>query len=471
MKKLILALLLFSLPLCANSKAYHLHIQKNLDKIITSVDSNVHVGVLVTSAEKGLILYEKNADQLFIPASTAKIFTAGAALSQLGPEYTFETRLLTDGKIKRKILEGNLYIQGSGDPSLTLQDLEALVLQLRLSQVTEIDGDLIVDNFAFDEFAKGPGWMWDDFNGKSFCQMNALSVNHNLIHIWVQPSTAIATAPKVFAYPKTGFITIENCAITDEKKETLSVERMLGKNTIRVKGEIGVKSALKCYEIPLKGPHLYAGTLLKTALQKAGITCKGKIKIRKTPVQAEELTVHKSQPLATLLKTMLKDSDNLYADNFFKVLGSIYAREQGSWKNGSMAVKAHLEKEAGLPLQDMVLLDGSGISRYNLVSPRILTNYLLWAHNSSPFSHEFLSALSLAGRDGTLKKRFCSGTPLRGKTGTMSGVTTLCGFVDTQEGETLAFTVMASGFTEKTARYKHELEDQIVLFLSGLSRD
>lgn len=477
MKKLLFALLILSVPLCADSKSSkaHLHyIQKSLDKIITGVDQNVHVGVEVVSLKTGLRLYEKNAHQLFTPASNVKLFTAGAALANLGPYYRFETRLLSDGKLSQKTLQGNLYLQGTGDPSFTLNDLENLVLQLRIKQIEEIDGDIIIDHFAFDEFSEGPGWMWDDINDISFTQMNALTINHNCLDLWVKPADGVAAPPKIFAYPKTGFVTIENCALTDEKAESLTVSRSVKtkRNTIQVKGEIGLISSTKSYKIPLKGPHLYAATLLQSVLKKAGITCKGKIQIEKTPLHSETLASHRSEPLSVLLQTMMKNSDNLYADNLFKKVGQFHSKEQGTWKNGGQAVSYHLERDVDLNISNVVLLDGSGLSRYNLASPHHIASYLKWIYNEFPYQAEFLSSLSLAGRDGNLKGRFTQELPiLRAKAGTMSGITCLSGYVQTADGEMLAFSIMVNGFTGKAAHYKDTVEDPICTFLANLSRE
>lgn len=476
MKTFVFSLLLFLAPLSAeskNRKFYLQEIKSGIDKILAGIDKNVHVGIEVISLDSGLRLYEKNAQQLFVPASLTKLFVAGAALSKLGPQFTFETALLTDGAIKQKALRGNLYLQGSGDPSFSLADLEELVLQLRLHQIEEIQGDLIIDNYAFDNISEGPGWMWDDINGVSYAPMNALSLNHNLVQVWVKPAEGVATPPKVFVYPRTPFLQIKNLATTDEKADTLSVERTFKgkKNTILVKGEIGVRSGIRAFQVPIKNPHLYAATLLQSICKKAGVECKGTIKVRRTPPSAFVLATHHSPSLANLIRIMLKSSDNLYADNLFKRIGLHYDKEQGTWKTGSQAIRSHLEKDAGLEIADLVLLDGSGLSRYNLVSAHQITSYLAWAHKKSHYAPEFVSALSLAGRDGGLANRFAeTDFLLRGKTGTMSGITTLAGYVYTADNEPLAFAILINGFTDKAAKYKAQIEDPIALFLSKITK-
>ena len=475
--RVLLFLLLFYLPLSAeyvHSKKSLQHIQQGMDKILNKIDQNVHVGIEVVSLETKQRLYEKNAHKLFVPASTTKLFVAGAALSTLGPHFTFETSLLTDGPVKDHTIRGNVYLQGSGDPSFTLNDLEQMVLILRLSQVKEIQGDLIVDHFAFDSFPEGPGWMWDDIHSVSYSPMNALSINHNCLNVWVRPADKVATPPRVFAYPKTGYVKIENHATTGEKEEIPSLGRVLRmkRNTIQVKGEIGIRSDIQSFQIPIEGPHLYAVTLLHSVLKKAGIEWKGKMRVQKAPTHAAVLASHRSAPLSVLLHNTLKKSDNLYADNLFKKVGQIHFEEQGTWKNGSKAVRHHLEQEAGLAISDLVLVDGSGLSRYNLASPHHFTSYLSWLYNHFPYSAELLSALSLAGKDGILKSRFAPNPPnLRAKSGTMAGISTLSGYLQTADGEPLAFSIMINGFTEKAAFYKADVEDPICTFLAKLSRN
>lgn len=456
MKNIWLLFLVIFLPLYAGSSK---ELQGEIDKILLSAGKNVHIGIEVISLKTGEKLYEKNPHQLFIPASVVKLFTAGAALSELGPDFCFETKLLIEGEVVQGVLKGNLYLQGLGDPTFSLADLDSLIRQLALEQIQEIEGDLLIDNFAFDEFEKGPGWMWDDVNGFTFAPMNALSINHNCLQVWVRPAPS-SLPPLVFSYPKTDFVLIENLAKTDEKAHTLTVERPLkGKtNTIQVKGEMGAKKELYSCKIPIEEPHLYAANLLQASLKKGGILCSGSIKIQKAP-SCKVVATHRSAPLSAILQTMMKDSDNLYADNLFKKMGQTHFHEQGSWKNGSQAVRYHLEKEAKLAISDLILVDGSGLSRYNLASPHHIVEYLSWIYKESPFAPEFLSSLLLVGTHRPL---------LRVKTGTMSGVSALAGFVQTKEGEMLAFSILINGFHEKCSKYKAEVEDKICLLLKEL---
>lgn len=287
------------------------------------MDKNVHIGVKICSVKTGQCLYEKNATKLFVPASSLKLFTAGAALSFLGPEYQFTTEFLTDGSLKGENLEGNLVLRGSGDPSFSIADLEKMVRMLQLKQIAKVSGEIIIDHFAFDDIAKGPGWMWDDVNGFSYAPMSALTINHSCLDVWVKPAETIALAPKIFSFPKTSFVTVKNYAITDELAEKLFIERNLKakSNVIEVKGEIGLQSEIKAFRVPLENPPLYTASLLQYFLKRGNILSVEKVKEERFPLSAQTLTSHASSSLSILLHPLLKDSDNLYADNFFKKVG------------------------------------------------------------------------------------------------------------------------------------------------------
>jgi serine-type D-Ala-D-Ala carboxypeptidase/endopeptidase (penicillin-binding protein 4) len=142
-----------------SSKQQLTSLQSGIERIIRNKDPDVHIGIEVVSLEGGEKLYQKSANQLFMPASSLKLVTAAAALHLLGVDYRFETKLYTDGKIGNKTLKGNLYLQGSGDPELVFNDLEELAFQMKLLNIKKIEGDLYIDNTLFDGIAQGPGWM------------------------------------------------------------------------------------------------------------------------------------------------------------------------------------------------------------------------------------------------------------------------------------------------------------------------
>lgn len=449
-------------------------LQASLERLIIPFDRSVHIGIEIASVRTGQKLYQKNAGRLFVPASSLKLFTAAAVLASLGQDFQFETRLLTDGEIRQNVLKGNLYLKGSGDPEFSLDALEAMVFQLKLNQIKEISGDLIADNTDFDGISQGPGWMWDEGAEYWNSPMDALSVNHNCMKFWIKPANEITKPPLIYVYPKTSYVTVQNIATTIDKEGDLKVARqaLSRQNLIEVKGTMQCGKQAKEYRVPIESPQLFAVHLLKDLLQKYGIRLIGGIRVDETPGRVQALAVHRSAPLAVLVRNMMKESDNLAADCFYKKLGQLYYATPGTWQNGGQAVREFLMKRCGIDVSEMVVLDGCGLSRYNLVSPHQMVSFLSWMQKQHACNAEFMASLPISGRDGALKDRLLE-KPARGnvraKTGSMTGVSSLSGYVTTKDGELLAFSIMINGFVKSPKDFKSQLEDQICMLLAQFS--
>ena len=430
-------------------------IQHKLNRIVASVDPNVRVGLEVVSLKNGLVLYQKDQNKLFLPASTLKTFTAAAALSILGVDYRFETHLYIDGN--------DLYLKGSGDPSLTLDDLNNLAFQLKLQGIHEIEGDLIVDHSEFDDVSLGPGWMWDD--GSS---VDALTVNRNCIDLWIRPAASLSLPPLILLDPETDYVSVSNRALTEKKGALKISKRFVTKEKrIEIGGNIRLNASPEKYSVAVDAPNLYAGYLLKQCLQAQGIDLKGHVRTGLTPQLAKSNACHPSSPLSVLVETMMKNSDDLYASCLFKKLGAYTQGAPGTWEKGARAVRAFLSKEAGLNVHHFTFVDGSGESRYNLISPHQMVQFLTWVHKQFAFAPEFLTSLPISGTDGTLKTRMCAiKGKVRAKTGCMTGVSTLAGYIVTETGEWLAFSFCAEGILGSTDSFKTQLEDTLCQALS-----
>ncbi|HSW86816.1 MAG TPA: D-alanyl-D-alanine carboxypeptidase/D-alanyl-D-alanine-endopeptidase [Rhabdochlamydiaceae bacterium] len=449
-------------------------LQGAIDRLILNFEPNAHIGIEIVSVKTGQKLYQKNANQLFVPASNLKLFTGAAALAILGQDYRFETRLLTDGDIRGNILRGNLFLKGSGNPEFSLDHLEEMVFQLKLNQIEHISGDLIADNTDFDSISQGPGWMWDEGAEYWNSPMDALTVNHSCMKLWIRPASEVSRPPMVYIYPKTSYVSVQNSALTVEKEGTLKVGRqgMAQQNVIEIKGSLPIKKTHQEYMVPVETPHLYAIHLLKDLLSKYGIRLDGSIKVQQTPSSARIVAVHHSAPLGVMIRNMMKQSDNLAADCFFKKLGQTRYGSPGTWQNGGQAMKEFLTNQVGIDVSEMVMLDGCGLSRYNLVSPHQIASFLTWMQKQHKFCAEFMSSLPIAGTDGYLKHRMKENNTrgnVRAKGGSMTGVTSLSGYVNTKDGDLLAFSIMINGFVKPIKDYKNQLEDQICLVLSQFS--
>ena len=428
----------------------------------------------VVSLNNDQRLFQKNAQQLFIPASTLKIITAATALHVLGIDYRFTTMLLGDGPVDDHMLKGNLYVKGSGDPELSVRSLEELAFQLKLQGVQTVDGDLCVDISDFDEISQGPGWMWDE--GAEFWNspMDVLTVNHSCIDIWVKPNNYFGKPPSIYLNPKTDYFIVQNRALTSVDDNTLKIERrwMTKENVIEVKGEIPVHAKPYHISIPVETPHLYTAFILRDILSNQGITVSGQIMVKKAPEKATELAAYSSRPLSAIVEQMMKTSDNLSADMLFKKVGQVRFGTPGTWSKGTRAVRDFLTQQIGIDVERTVIMDGSGLSRYNLIAPYHIVQALQYMNKQFTCASEFCASLPISGVDGTLAMRMISPSikgKVRAKTGSMTGVSTLCGYVTTKEGGVLAFSIMINGFTQKQEAFKAQLEDEICTLLADYS--
>ncbi|MBS0653999.1 MAG: D-alanyl-D-alanine carboxypeptidase/D-alanyl-D-alanine-endopeptidase [Verrucomicrobia bacterium] len=440
--------------------------------IIQSSDSNVHIGIEIVSLATGKTLYETNAGQLFMPASNMKLITGAAALEILGTDYRFVTKVYTDGFIDKGVLKGNLWIKGSGDPELSTSSLEELVLQLKLKGIHRVQGNLYIDRSDFDGVAQGPGWTWDDGAVVWNSPLDALTVNHSCVDVWVKPNFRDNLPPEVHVYPKTQLVTVDNHALTTEKTEALSVERRwkTKEDIIDVKGCISKEEEVQKFKIPVESPHLYAAYVFRDLLDKNGIKFKGVIGEKKVGPEDKELASYASRPLFEMVVEMMKVSDNLIADSLFKKIGQKVSGSPGSWQNGTEAIKSFLSEKVGLDTSNMVIVDGSGLSRYNLLSPRQLVALLTWIDRQGSISSEFMASLPISGIDGTLSDRMTDPSikgKVRAKTGSLMGVSTIAGYATTVKGERLVFSIMMNGFTKESSEYKRQVEDRILEFIAS----
>jgi len=451
-------------------------LQNGIERIILDADPDVHIGIEVVSLKNGQRLYQKSPHHLFVPASCLKMITGAAALHQLGVDFRFETKLLTDGKVEEKTLKGNLYLQGSGDPEFAVRDLEELVFQLKLQNILQIEGNLYVDNTLFDGICQGPGWMWDDKGYDWTAPNDALILNRSCIDLWVKPADMVGEPPFIYQYPKSDFIMIENRAETTKGENNLSVKRrwMAKENIIDIAGKIASNKEAEHYVISVEDPHLYTAYVFRNILVKAGYAFKGKIEAKVTPKEATLLGKHVSRPLCLIVEEMMKTSDNLFANCLFKKIGEKRFGIPGTWQKGSQAVREFLAQTVGLNIDKIVVMDGCGQSRYNLISAHQLVEFLSWMHKQFSYCSEFMSSLPISGTDGTLTKRMNNSAVkgrVRAKTGAMTGISTLSGYLTTKDGEPIAFSILQNGFTGKTTEYKTGIEDKICTFLANFSRE
>jgi len=428
-----------------------------------------NIGIKVVSLKSGRTLYSRNSDHLFTPASNNKLYTASAALHYLSPQFKFETSVWIDSTYKDSSCVPRLVLVGGGDPDIFLPELESIA-KIIYKQIKSID-TLFVDNTLFDNVSFGPGWMWDEGSGWYAAHIDALSFNDNCVDISIKPGE-VGEKPMVTINPNTNYVEINNEAVTVNDTidfKDLKIERRWWENSnvIDISGELLRGTEEEIYYRNIEDPALFTGTVLTEILSQLGTEVRVVIVGSENSESMTPIYTYYSKPFTNSLTNFLKTSDNLSGELFVKMMGHITSGQQGNWDNGMLAIKTFLNNEVGIDTTKMRMTDGSGVSRYNLTSPDQLTQLLLYMYSNHAYNAEFLSALPTGGWDGTLKNRMKEieeDRGIRAKTGTMSGVSCLSGYVFTKNDDPLAFSIMMNGYVDSSRPFK-ELQDKIAEIL------
>ena len=435
-----------------------------------------NVGVKVVSLETGEVLYEKDAEKLYHPASTMKLITAATALVKLSPNYRFRTTIYADRLEGRQVL-GNIYLKGGGDPVFNTNDLEKMIDKLVEMDTKDLQGDIVVDETYFDPIRRGKGWMWDDGPiGGYFSHLSALTINRNGVFVRISPGAKVGDAVRVRLDPSTQYMKIVNEATTVGASEEVRVriKRKNGsaeENILMIDGAMAIGQTEMNRRVDILDPALYCGTLLREMLAERGVTLYGTIRYGEVPEEAVEISQHISPPLSRILWEMNKPSDNLIAELLLKTIGAELRGAPGTAKKGLGAI-SNLLGEIGVDRGYYTFADGSGVSRYNLVTASLLTDLLIYMFHNFTVMPEYLASLPVGGVDGTLTRRMRGMSAegvLRAKTGTLRGVTALAGYTVTADGETVVFSILVSNYLG-SANPRRALQDKIGDILTQFSR-
>ncbi|MDE2125972.1 MAG: D-alanyl-D-alanine carboxypeptidase/D-alanyl-D-alanine-endopeptidase [Armatimonadetes bacterium] len=433
-------------------------------------------GVLIKSLKSGRTLYARNADSLFVPASNNKILTACAALGVLGIDFRWHTRVLaTSRPDKDGVVNGDLVLQGSGDPILTADDLNALAGQLKAAGIHRITGNLRFDDYRFDRQFLGETWAWDDEPYYYSAQISALNVDENVVVVHVQPGTGIGDPVGVSVTPLADYATVHCTAVTTAKGTPvgLDVTRRRGRNTILISGSLpaGIAPAKDpAIAVTYEDPPRFAATLFRSDLIKAGIEIAGGTLEGHSPVGAVLLADHLSPAMPEVLRRLNKPSDNLIAECLLKSVGAQIDGQGTGGEGGTACLAARTWfRTIGLRMSEVRQADGSGLSRDNFVSPRNIVRTLVW-FTKQPWFRQYDESLPVAGVDGTLARRM-KGTAAAGnchaKTGYVSHVSTISGYVRTADGQPLVFSILMNNHLCPN-RVCEQAQDAIVVLLASL---
>ncbi len=461
--------------------------------------------VKIVSLDTGLVVYEQSANKFTRPASNMKLYTIAAALDRLTPDYHFTTSVYAKEKPEDGKVKGDLIVYGRGDPSFAarfnnsdyFKGIDDLAGRIVAAGVKHIKGDLVGDESWFNGAPLGSGWEWEDLQWSYGAQVSALTVNDNAIDLTVKPGEKVGAPVVITTGPPATFMTIANRATTGPRgsKSDLNIYRGLGANTLELTGSLPLGDNGFTNSVAIPDPALAFVTMLRDALIKRGVKIYGRVRtisarsggsivpdpliaLAKLPDYLQqpsmaEIARMQSPPFSLIAAHTLKPSQNLYTEIILRTLGKLtsVSPSQTSEEAGLIVVRNFL-RQAGAKESDLALNDGSGLSRNDMITANATLQLLIYMSKHKYFA-QFRDALPIAGVDGTLRTRL-RGTPaegnLRAKTGSLSSVASLSGYVTTAGGEHLVFSMMLNNYPDASALRRDSIDAIAILLASFAGR-
>lgn len=438
-------------------------LQLKIDTLVNNtLLKEAFIGIMVQNLTKDEIVYESNTDKLFRPASNLKLFTTASALELLPNDFAFKTQVFIDGEANDSCLNGNLYLKGHGDPLLTVENLDTLA-EIFSRQIKTINGNLIGDISYFDDNYWGRGWAWDDEPEYFDASISPLSVNSNIIKVFITPGDNIGDAALTRIEPETDLIQVSNFAVTSNSllPSQLSVTRNWKErdNHITVTGSIPLQGKAEHFSLSIWKPELFALNLFKEKLNNYGVTIKGKTLI--DSISRGTLLFQTNHLLDSVVININKISNNLAAENLLKTIGAELFSKPGTANAGISLIKQFISR-IGIDTTKIIIADGSGVSRYDLISPQNITTLLRQIYNNKNLFNRFYSSLPIGGNDGNLRNRFTNGAArnnIHAKTGTHSDALALSGYLNAANGDILAFSIIVNNFTIYSKQYRDIIDN------------
>ncbi len=451
-------------------------LDSRIDKILAASDAHRGWwGIQVVDLDGGKVLYARNADHLFIPASNMKMFTTAAALVKLGSGYVFHTTVESDSAPDAQGRVGDLYLVGRGDPNLgartfpytyhgTAQPadkfIQELADQVSAHGVRDVTGKLIADDsyFVWEPFA--PNWAADDLEWGYGAPVTALAFNDNSLTIDVKPAARVGDQATVLLSPVADYYRVKSNVVTIAagSEKNYHLERRPGSMEVDLWGQIPIDAGDEVDTVAIADPQSLVAEQFRAALQTRGIVANGPVEVlHHTPLEASiapnglstepartMLAEHISPPLSEAIKVVNKESQNLHAEMLLRTMGR-ELNHQGSLAGGIAELNAFMTQVGVVP-GETYFSDGSGLSREDLVAPQAAVKLLVYMANSTSFQAYF-DSLPVSGVDGTLTHRFLTSNvkgKIHAKTGSVEHVNTLSGYMDLPSGKRLAFSIMAN---------------------------
>jgi D-alanyl-D-alanine carboxypeptidase/D-alanyl-D-alanine-endopeptidase (penicillin-binding protein 4) len=473
---------------------------RSLDSLLESPPFNRNLWGVALMDEKGRLLYGRNADRLFIPASNTKLVVSAVAAALFAPEWTVGTSVYAAGPLSEGVVHGDLVLYGRGDPTFgrrcfatdtTLPGvcdrdpfarLRELADSLRARGVRSIEGDLVGDGSWFDGELVHPDWGNYDLNWWYAAPVSGLGFNDNSVDIAWKPGAQVDAPATLQMDPDLGDVFLENRTRTVAPGgETDIGDRMYREpGTLRLwaEGTVTADNPGGTESFALPDPNLFAARAFRRSLAEAGISVLGttrsttdslRYRVARSTIPLAET---KSRPLHDWIFPILNTSQNWYADMLLKQLGRQFG-PAGSWKDGTEVERRFLIDSVGIDSTLFALSDGSGLSAANLVAPVAFTSLLRYIRRHPHYAASFEGSLPQSGNTGSLKNRFV-GTPIEGrvraKTGSISRVNTLSGYVDLADGRSLTFSVQANHHAQGGRMMIAQIDSVVVAMARAVAR-
>lgn len=431
-------------------------VEKKIYDIIDASHLSTNLGVKAVSLKSGKVLVDLNSHSLFNPASNNKIFTAVSSLALLDTAFKFQTEVRYEN--------GRLYLIGGGDPDLSLSSLDSLATIVSKANLSV--KQLILDDTRHDSLTYGEGWMWDEGAWWYSAPISALSVNDNCVDFLINPGN-VGEQAQIITNPQSSYYSIQNESktvndTTGFEKITIDRDWQNGTNKFTITGHIMDTTSTDTVFRNIEGPTDFVGHVFREMLETKGMDIPS-IGKGETPQSVELIAVHRSQSLIHSVKNLMVESDNLTAELLIKTIGFESDSIQGNWDNGLIQVRTFFNDVVGLDTTTFSMKDGSGVSRYNYAAPDHFIRLLTWVYDHPELRDQFIQTLPRGGVDGTLKDRGFPET-IYAKTGSLTGVTTLSGYIFKPNDDVVAFSILMNGFTGSPAPFR-KLQDKIVTAL------
>lgn len=385
-----------------------------ISSVINKLPASTNIGIIIYNPLTQDTIFQKNAFVTMIPASNTKLFTTAAAISLLGGNFQLSTKLMTNDKnIKDGVINGDLYIKGFGNSTFTSSDLNQMVTELKNKGVRKITGRIIGDDTYFDDVYSRTDWIPDEITNVKLPPISAIVIDRN----------------RTITYKK-------------------------------------VRRRMRSYSISITDPPMHAANLLREKLIAQGIETGSSCTKGETPANAVTLCESKIS-LRELIALINKHSDNFLAECLFKTIGAESSKKQGNSFYSTQTITNFLE-ENGIYLKGSSVVDGSGLSRFDQVTPISIAGILEKMYFDVANFEDYYNSLSVAGIDGTLRNRFIGTSAennLHGKTGTLDGISSLSGYLKTANGDDIIISIIME-YDKRGNRFHHTVQDEIIRTLT-----